>query len=188
LDLNLLANRIGEAAALIDAGRKCFTIDGKEHEGRILYEDGIERAMIAFQDAQKSADPQTIILAEYAFLTQEFQLCNKSDKDSIDSLTKALISFDDAFLALQAVEGSYYKVADLVIPHYGKHRVNSFPKDAFHIACESHKTRLQNILRTPGLNLIEKELLKHAQVKAPRSGVDHKCHTARAQVNATVCK
>jgi hypothetical protein len=32
-------------------------------------------------------------------------------------------------------------------------------KTAFHIACISHKTRLQNILRSPGIDPIEKSLL-----------------------------
>jgi hypothetical protein len=33
------------------------------------------------------------MLAEYDFITQEFQLCDKSDKDSINSLIKAIQSF-----------------------------------------------------------------------------------------------
>jgi len=36
--------------------------------------------------------------------------------------------------------------------------------DAYHIACISHKTRLQNILKTPGLDPIEKALLKQRLV------------------------
>ena len=31
---------------------------------------------------------------------------------------------------------------------------------SFHHACISHKTRLKNILRSPGINLIEKALLR----------------------------
>jgi len=34
------------------------------------------------------------------------------------------------------------------------------PKDAFHRACGGHKTRLNNILRSPGINLTEKKLLE----------------------------
>jgi hypothetical protein len=161
LDLRTLANRIYNAAIQIDAGRKGFAIIGKEREGRISYEDGISEAMIAFQEAQISADPQAIIIAEYTFINQEFQLCDKSDKDSIDSLTKAIDSFKDAFLALQAVEESGYKTADKTYPHNSKYRMKGgFPKDAFHIACISHRTRLQNIFRAPGIEQIEKFLLK----------------------------
>jgi len=50
--------------------------------------------------------------------------------------------------------------ADETTPHNGKYRVSGFPKDSFHIACIGHKTRLQNILRSPGIDQIEKALLK----------------------------
>jgi len=72
----------------------------------------------------------------------------------------AIQSFDDAFLALQAVEESGYKTVNKAFPHNGKYRVNGFPKDSFHIACIAHRTRLQNILRAPGIDPIEKALLK----------------------------
>jgi predicted RNase H-like nuclease (RuvC/YqgF family) len=118
--------------------------------------------MQAFQQAQKSADPQSLILAEYTFITQELQLTEKSDKHTIDSLTAAIQSFDDAFSALKVVENrSLYQGTDKTIPHAKKYRVKGgYPKDAYHIAFESHKTRLQNILRTPGLDRIEKTLLE----------------------------
>ena len=111
---------------------------------------------------------QTMILAEYTFLTQELQFCEKSDKDSFNSLTKALQSFDDAFLALQAVEDSGYKMVDKATPHDKDYRVGGgFPKDSFHVACGSHKTRLENILRSPGIDPIEKALLKQRLINLP---------------------
>jgi len=167
LDLILLASKIADAALSIDAGRKGFATRGKAEEGRISYEDGIAEAMIAFQEAQATTNPQTIVLAEYTFISQEFQFCEKSDKDSLSSLTQAIESFDDAFLALKAVEKSGYKTADETYPHNSKYRVKSFPKDSFHIACIAHKTRLQNILRTPGLDPIEKDLLKQRLANLP---------------------
>jgi hypothetical protein len=161
LDLLSLASNISNAAIQIDAGRKGFAIRGKEQEGRILYEDGIAGAMSEFQQAQTSGDPQALILSEYTFITQEFQLTDKSDKDTIDSLTKAIESFDDAFLALQVVsDKTLYQGTEKAFPHDKKYRVKSYPKDSFHIACIAHRTRLQNILRTPGLDPIEKALLK----------------------------
>ena len=155
-----LVDNIYEAAISIDAGRKGFATRGKAEEGRISYEDGIAKALSAFRDAQSTADPQTIILVEYTFISQELQFCPKTDKDSLSSLTQAIQSFDDAFLALQAVEESGYKTVDKAFPHIGKYRVDGFPKDSFHIACISHRTRLQNILRAPGIDPIEKALLK----------------------------
>ena len=111
MDPTGLVSRIFEAATYIDLGRKGFATKGKAEEGRIFYEDGIAEAMTVFQEAQAAADPQVLILVEYTFLTQEFQLCDKSDTDTINSLTQALQSFDDAFLALEAVDESGYKTA-----------------------------------------------------------------------------
>jgi hypothetical protein len=80
---------------------------------------------------------------------------------------------DDAFLALTVVEDStLYQVTEKTIPHDKKYRVSGFPKDAFHIPCIAHKTRLQNILRSPGIDSIEKALLKQrfANLAAAQSG------------------
>ena len=161
-----LVNKIYDAAAAIDFGRKGFAIRGKAEEGRLSYENGITSALTTFKDASNlrfasSVDPQTIILVEYTFLAQELQFCDESDTDSRSSLTQAIQSFDDAFLALETVEDkTLYQGADRTYPHYKKYRVNGFPKDSFHIACEAHRTRLRNILRAPGIDPIEKALLK----------------------------
>jgi hypothetical protein len=164
LDLITLANDIINAATHIDAGRKGFATKGKAEEGRVSYETGIAQAMSSFQEAQATADPETVILAEYTFLTQELEFCEKTDNDSISSLTIAIQSFDDAFLAIKAVEGLHYDTVEQAIPHNGKHRVKGFPMDAYHIACHSHKTRLKNVLRSPGIDPIEKALLKQRLV------------------------
>jgi len=160
LDLHSLATSIYIAVTHIDAGRKGFATKGKAEEGRISYEVGIANAMTAFQEAQSAADPQALILAEYTFITQEFELCAKSDKDTINSLTQAIESFKDAILALKAVEKPGYKITDDVFPHHKDYRVGGYPKDSFHIACGSHQTRIKNILRSPGIDPIEKTLLK----------------------------
>jgi hypothetical protein len=160
-----LLNRITAATTGIDSGRKGFATHGKEHEGRLSYERGIAEALSAFQEAQSTADPQTIILAEYTFLSQELEFCEKTDKETLNSLTKALKFFDDAFLALEVVENKpHYKSVDKATPHDKDYRVSGFPKDAFHIACGSHKARLKNIIRSPGIDPIEKALLKQRLV------------------------
>ena len=155
-----LINNIYDAAAFIDIGRKGFAIKGKADDGRISFENGISLALSSFQEAQTIADPQILILAEYTFLSQELQLCERSDNDTLNSLNKAVHSFNDAFLALEAVEESGYKTAEKTYPHSSDYRIKNFPKDAFHIACGSHKTRIKNILRAPGIDPIEKSLLK----------------------------
>ena len=156
-----LVDSIYQAAINIDFGRKGFAIRGKEQEGRISYETGVSAALSSFKDAQSTADPQTIILVEYTFITQELQFCEEGDKDTLSSLTQAIQSFDDAFLVLKVVEDkAQYLGVENSHPHNKKYRVSGLPKDSFHIACISHKTRLQNILRSPGIDPIEKALLK----------------------------
>jgi len=159
LDITGLVYKISDAAAAIDIGRKGFATRGKAEEGRLSYERGITEALSVFRDAQSTINPNAIILIEYTFINQELQFCEETDKDSLSSLKKAIESFDDAFLALKAVEDANYIIADQTHPHDKKYRVGNFPKDSFHIACTAHRTRLKNILRSPGIDPIEKTLL-----------------------------
>jgi hypothetical protein len=157
-----LLNNVLDGAFRIDDGRKGFVIPGKERQGRISYEDGIALAMSAFQEAQHSANPQTLILAEMTFLRQELQFC---DTDTRNSLTHALQRFWDALRSLETVEdAAAYKSAETTYSTDSKKRVQGFPKDVFHQACGSHNTRLRNILRTPGVNMQEKALLKQRAI------------------------
>ncbi len=172
MDTAGLISSIVEATYSIDAGRKGFATRGKEAEGRISYEDGIAKAMTVFKESYTIADPLTLLLIEYTYITQEKQLCDKSDKDTINSLNKAVESFDDAFLALKTVEDPSYKATETTFPHNKNFRYKGYPKDAYHIAFIAHKTRLQNIIRAPGIDPIEKELLKQriANLPAAQSG------------------
>ncbi|WP_461257022.1 hypothetical protein [Treponema sp. R80B11-R83G3] len=63
-----LVNSIYEAA-ISEADRKGFATKGKAEAWRISYEKGVALAMTSFQEAQITADPQIIILAEYTFLS-----------------------------------------------------------------------------------------------------------------------
>ena len=156
-----LVLKASEAAVLIDFGRKGFAIRGKAEEGRISYETGIAAALSTFRDAQSTVDPKIIIIVEYTFLNQELQFCDPSDNDSLSSLTEAIQSFKDALRCLNVVEDSNnYKIAEQIIPLNKKHRIKGYPKDSYHIACNAHRTRLHNILRAPGIDPIEKSLLK----------------------------
>jgi len=64
----------------------------------------------------------------------------------------------DAFLCLNVVENTvwYREAVDKTYPRNPKYRVQGFPKDAFHIACAAHRTRIKNILCAPGIDAIEK--------------------------------
>jgi len=165
LDQGGLINKIVDSAADIDNGRKWLDTDGLENKGRISYRLGLASAMEAFQDAQLLAaeDLAALILSEKAFITHELQFCVPSDTQTSSSLTQAIIGFDDALLSLQAAESGAYNIVDLTYPHNPKYRIKDMPKDSFHIACISHRTRIGNILRAPGINMAEKELLTQRQ-------------------------
>jgi hypothetical protein len=184
LDRTGLLNDVLTSALRIDEGRKGFAVPGKERQGRISYEDGIMRAMSAFQEAQRSADPQTLILAEVYFLTQELEFCAKDDTGTRNSLTYAIQAFRDALRSLEVAEDAVgYKIAEKTYPTDPKKRVQSFPADAFHQACGSHKTRLHNSLRVPGIEMLEKALLKQRVVnmQAARGAYVEKQRQALAQ-------
>jgi hypothetical protein len=159
-----LHDKIVKSAADIDLGRKWLDTEGLEAAGRISYRGGLALALEAFQEAQilSSGNLEAIVLVEYTFLVQEFQVCASADTKSMASLTRAIESFDDALLALKAVmAGPSYGVAEQIFPRRGKaYRYKGMPKDAFHVACSGHKTRIINILRSPGINLNEKALLE----------------------------
>jgi len=161
MDLIGLLNKILKSAYTIDKGRQGLKTDGEEHEGRLYYEKGILTALNIFIEALSSTDPQIILAVEEAFIKQELKYCSDDDNYSRSSLILALQSFEDAFLCLESVENhNGYKAADKTWPHTSKYRYKDHPKDAFHLACISHRTRLQNILRAPGINMIEKTVLK----------------------------
>jgi hypothetical protein len=161
MDLTGLINDILDCVYFIDQGRKGFKTDGEEHQGRLNYEDGISEASKAFSQALSTSDPQTILAVEEAFVEQELKYCSDDDIYSRSSLTQALLSFQDAFLCFESVEDhAGYKAADKTWPHRKEYRIKSYPKDAFHLACISHRIRLHNVLRAPGINMIEKDILE----------------------------
>jgi hypothetical protein len=164
LDLIGLLDDILDSTNNINIGRKGLATDGEEHTGRLNYELGISKALDSFQKAQVSKDPKTLILVEYTFLTQELQFCEESDTITLNSLTQALHSFDDALLSLEAVEYPGYKIADKTYPHRWENRIAGFPKDSFHYACAAHRTRISDILRSPGINVIEKTSCGNARI------------------------
>jgi len=160
MDLTGLIGNILLSAFNIDKGRKNLSTDGLEHIGRLYYEDGISLALTTFKNAQDSADPQTMILIELTYLQQELHFCNETDTITRSSLTQAIQSFEDALRSLKIVEDSaLYKGAEATYPTAPKYRYRGFPRDAIHLACVAHRTRIQNSLRTPGINMIEKTVL-----------------------------
>jgi predicted nucleic acid-binding protein len=163
LDKVGLSGKIYTSVTTIYQGRKWLDTEGLEGEGRISYKEGLALAIEAFRAVQECAadDLHTLFVAEYMFLAQELEFCAPREIKAITSLTKAIQEFDGAFLALEVLQNAeIYQFAEKTYSHRAEFRYKEMPKDAFHVACAGHKARIDNILRTPGINLTEKELLK----------------------------
>jgi len=75
-------------------------------------------------------------------------------------LTQAIQGFEDALRCLKTVQDkTLYQGVETSYPTAPKYRYYGFPRDAVHLACNAHRTRLQNSLKTPGINMIEKAVL-----------------------------
>ena len=162
MDRTGLLDNIILSETYIAQGRKWLDTDGYERDGRLSYRRGLDLAMEAFQAVGLLAaeDLELALLAEYTFIAQALELCDPADAQATSSLKNALLSFDDAFLTLNAVaDATLYKGAEMTHPHSAKYRIKDMPRDAFHIMCIAHRTRINNILRSPGVNLLEKNLL-----------------------------
>jgi hypothetical protein len=148
-------------ANLIELGRKGLATTGSESKGHIAFEEGVIGTKEAFADTATHGDIETLISAELVFLNEELRFCDTADTDAIHSATQAIASFEDALLALTTVWASHdYKIVDKSYPHTPKSRYHGMPKDAVHLACTGHRTRLTNSLRSHGVNMTEKALLK----------------------------
>jgi hypothetical protein len=151
------------SVASIYEGKQGLDTDGSEHEGRVSYRSGIALALDVFQKIREQAagDLELLILAEYTFLGQELQFCVPADTNAKTSLTKAIQEFDEAFLVLVVLQNAeIYKSVEKAFSHRSEFRYRGMPKDTFHVACAGHIARIKNILKSPGINLAEKELLK----------------------------
>jgi hypothetical protein len=153
LDQIGLITRINRSVADIVDGRRGLAINGETEAGLVSLQTGMANAMAVFQDVAIGADAETMILIEHAFLTEEKRFCIPSNKAVLGSLTHAIDSFDDALRILPVVgNASSYQCVDMAFPRHGDYRVEGMPKDALHLACIAHRTRLNNTLKTPGLN------------------------------------
>lgn len=158
-----LISDINTGVTAIYQGRQWLDTEGLEGEGRVSYKRGLALANEAFREVQKCAagDLHTLLVAEYTFIGQELELCNPHDTRAITSLSKAIQEFNEAFLALEVLQNAeVYAALDKALSHHLEFRYKGMPKDAFHVACAGHKARIDNILKSPGINFTEKELLK----------------------------
>jgi hypothetical protein len=102
---------------------------------------------------------------EHAFSAEEQRYCGLTELGVLANMTAAIASFDDALLALKVVQNAVvYREADKTYAHHPNYRYHNMPKDAFHNACIAHRTRLNNILRAPGINTIERDVYEQRAV------------------------
>jgi hypothetical protein len=179
----LLVETILQSVYSIDLGRKGLAKKGAAEKGRELFSDGLLIALDVFKKVHDnmSNDIETAIHVEHAYQTEERRYCNDAEPEVLASTTAALASFEDALLALEAVQDiAGYKVADKTWPHLSKYRYKDMPKDALHIACMANYTRINNTLRTPGINSIERQVFEQRQknMKAMQSAYLTKQNTA----------
>jgi hypothetical protein len=102
-----------------------------------------------------------MLLSEYVYIGQELASSRPEETEGRASCEAAMQSFDDAFLALEAVADiPGYRTAEKAFPHHIKYRYKGMPKDAFHFAYMSHRTRVKNSLRRIGFDPAELALME----------------------------
>jgi len=159
MDRNSLLIDLEYHANTIDAGRKGLATDGREHEGRINYEEGLFGAMLSFKEANASRDAHIIVEAEQVFREQELEFCEEADTATRSSLAAALRGCEDALCSLEVVKNAaIYKEAEKAHPKRPDLRIEGCPKDAFHQSCISNIARLRNADKVPEINMLEKAL------------------------------
>jgi hypothetical protein len=171
----------------INLGRTGLVEEGATEDGRISFSGGLLAALAVFKQVHDNVDEdiETAIRVEHAYQTEERRYCNETEPEVLASTTAALKSFEDALLALKVVnDATLYQAADKTWPHLRTYRYQEMPKDALHIACISNRTRIQNTLRTPGINPIERQVFEQRikNMKALQSAYLTKQNTALKQL------
>jgi hypothetical protein len=161
LDTIGLTDRITDAVELIANGRVELRTKGKAEDGRIKFHDGLSLAVEIFTEVEATRDPYMMLLAEYVYIGQELASSRPEEKEARASCEAAMHDFDDAFLALKAVNNrAGYQIADMTYPHKPKTRYKGMPRDAFHDAYRGHRTRVRNSLRRIGFDPAEQSLIE----------------------------
>jgi hypothetical protein len=163
LDRTGYLNNIVSSVVFIYKGRHGLDTEGRAEEGRVNYRDGLTLGIKTFREVRALAgeDLELPVACEYTFLNQELQFCANADDRAKTSLEKAIDDFDGAFRALEVLNNAEaYKLAEKTYAFHKEFRYKGLPRDAFHVACAGHSARIDNNLKTPGVNLLEKALLK----------------------------
>ncbi|MDR1787465.1 MAG: hypothetical protein LBR16_03335 [Treponema sp.] len=157
----------------IAQGRLGMETEGEASKGVAVFAKGIAAAAELYTEVIASKDPELMILAEYTYMSEELKHAEAGESGAEASAAAAIQSFDDALLVLKTVENpAVYEGAEQAFPHYGQWRCKGFPRDAFHVACIAHKTRIKNGLSRFGVNRRDRTLaeLRIAMLNAAQDG------------------
>jgi hypothetical protein len=89
------------------------------------------------------------------------RFCNLTDKFTIKNLERSLLYLNDALRSIAVVKSaSAYRNAEATHPTEHREKRGNVPKDVVHNACNINSARLDQNNRTPGLAMIEKNLLQ----------------------------
>ncbi|MDR2104503.1 MAG: hypothetical protein LBP51_01980 [Deferribacteraceae bacterium] len=143
--------RIMASASLIAVARDALHTEGLETLGRVNLNKGIAEVKDTFKDASFAKDIEAILRAELTFVNQE--LFNNTAPIVTKSLEAAKTGLTDALNSYNILVGTKsYPDAEQTHPTTPKYRYQNLPKDAFHIACNSHTARLNNTLKSTELS------------------------------------
>jgi hypothetical protein len=166
MDRNGLLVKIVKNVENINLGRKGLAKKGSAEEGRELFSKGLLTALDVFKEVHDNMvdDIETAIRIEHAYQTEERRYCNDAEPEVLASTTAALESFEDALRTFEIVQdATIYQGVNKSYPRNRKYRYCGMPKDALHIACMANYTRINNTLRTPGINSIERQVFEQRQ-------------------------
>jgi hypothetical protein len=153
---------IFDAVVLIEEGRRLHFVEDTALQGLKRFKEGSALLTKAFLDAKATNDLETILKAEYDFLAAGIASGSPDETLAKGSAEAGLDVIDDALRAIKAVQSDDgYKWVDLAYPRHDKRtwRFKDMPRDAFHVFCASHTSRLQNGLKRYGVSAIDRALI-----------------------------
>ncbi|GHT54320.1 hypothetical protein AGMMS49982_18820 [Bacteroidia bacterium] len=156
-----LLDRITLGVENIADGRKGLATIGATEAGLASFMSGLLSAKVVFTEVHDNVvnDIGAVVLVEHAYLTEERRYCSDAEKSVVASMTAGIVAFKDALQALEIAQDAVaYRNAEATYSHLPEYRYKGMPKDAFHVACLAATTRLNNTLRTPGINDIERQI------------------------------
>jgi hypothetical protein len=142
MDRISLRNNIIAAVAALVRGRHDSAIKGTAEEGLAALTEGQDLLIASWNDAIEEHDIDLMLDAMMFYTAQELVQNDEGEPVARTSAETAMDKFKDASLALEAVRTEAYIAVEKAIPHSRNYRHGKYPRDAFHIACDSDRMRI----------------------------------------------